>query len=204
MRMPVFLLESKGLMACFYFPFGIYFPFCLGCQDANSLQDFLSEPRKHDSILSGLTNFILFFFQDIIDIQHCINLSIITWHVYCEIIAIISLVTFHYLIQMQKREKMFFPYDENSLDLFSQQFANIPHSNVYCSRHVEITPPVLIYFITGSLCLLTTFIHFSYSPCPTSGNHRPNLSLFVSVSLCVWCVSVCVRARMLACARVCV
>ena len=42
-----------------------------------------------------------------------------------------------------------------------------------------ITSPWLIYFITGSLYLLTPFTHFIHHPCPpTSGNHESVLCIY--------------------------
>ena len=49
-----------------------------------------------------------------------------------------------------------------------------------------ITALVLIYLITGSLYLLTTFIQFPLPPPPASGNHKPDLFFYEFV--CFWSI----------------
>ena len=42
-----------------------------------------------------------------------------------------------------------------------------------------VISPGIIYFITGSLYLLTSFTHFVYPPAPASENHQSVFSIYV-------------------------
>ena len=60
-------------------------------------------------------------------------------------------------------------------------FSNFQMYNIVLSTIVNvlyITFPGLTYFITRSLYLLTTFIHFPLTPPPTSGNHLSVLCIY--------------------------
>ena len=46
------------------------------------------------------------------------------------------------------------------------------------SHHAVCIFPGLIFFVTGGLYLLTTFIHFTHLPHPISGNHQSVLCIY--------------------------
>ena len=81
-------------------------------------------------------------------------------YVYYEMITIISLVNIHHLTWLQKM--FLFSCDENFKDLFFSNFKIHPITvlSINTMIMVYITSIEFIYFITGSLYLLTTFIQF--------------------------------------------
>ena len=50
---------------------------------------------------------------------------------------------------------------------------------------LHITVPGLVYFVTASFYLLTTFTHFAHHPFPASGNHKPVLCVYELSCYCL-------------------
>lgn len=77
------------------------------------------------------------------------------------------------MYRYERKEKIFFFLEMRTFRVYSFSNFQIYHKAVVTIvLMLCITPPVLIYCISGYLYILTTFMHFPYPPSPASGNHK--------------------------------